>query len=73
MADMTWPAAIQKVLSASPTPLYYKQITERILEQGLRKKVGATRGLRETLRSRRQSSATAKTLPIDGWTKAHMN
>lgn len=42
MADMTWHAAIQKVLGASPTPLYYKQITERILEEGLRKKVGAT-------------------------------
>ena len=31
---MTWHAAIQEVLGASRTPLNYKQITERILEQG---------------------------------------
>lgn len=41
-AEMTWRKAIDKVLGASPTPLHYNEIAERILSQGLRQKVGAT-------------------------------
>jgi hypothetical protein len=42
MAELTWQKAIQKVLASSSTPLHYKEITERILEDGLRKNIGAT-------------------------------
>jgi len=42
MAELTWQKAIQKVLAYSPGPLHYKEITERILENGLRKNIGAT-------------------------------
>jgi hypothetical protein len=39
---MTWRKAIEKVLSNSPAPLHYKEITERIIADGLRKSLGAT-------------------------------
>lgn len=39
---MTWRKAIDKVLGASPTPLHYNEITQRIIEEGLRQKLGAT-------------------------------
>ena len=42
MAEMTWGQAIDTVLAASPTALHYKEITERIIAQGLRKSLGAT-------------------------------
>jgi hypothetical protein len=42
MAELTWQKAIQKVLAASPGPLHYKEITERILADGLRRNLGAT-------------------------------
>jgi len=43
MADeMTWRQAIEKVLAASPTPLHYTDITERIIAEKLRKSLGAT-------------------------------
>ena len=40
MAEMKWQDAIREVLGSSTTPLHYRQITDRILEQGLKKKVG---------------------------------
>jgi hypothetical protein len=40
--ELTWPQAIEKVLGASATPLHYKEITERIIADGLKKSVGAT-------------------------------
>jgi HB1, ASXL, restriction endonuclease HTH domain len=40
--ELTWPKAIAKVLGASPTPLHYKEITERIIALSLRKSLGAT-------------------------------
>jgi hypothetical protein len=40
--ELTWRKAINKVLSASPTPLNYKEITERIISDGLRQQLGAT-------------------------------
>ena len=42
MAEMTWQDAIREVLSSSTTPLHYREITEQILEKGLKRKVGAT-------------------------------
>jgi HB1, ASXL, restriction endonuclease HTH domain len=39
---MTWRKAIDKVLGSSATPLHYKEITERIIAEGLRKNLGAT-------------------------------
>ena len=42
MAELTWQKAIQKVLASSPGPIHYKEITERILEDGFRKNIGAT-------------------------------
>ncbi len=42
MADVTWHEAIRTVLSSSTTPLHYREIADRILEGGLRKKIGAT-------------------------------
>lgn len=42
MSDLTWQKAIQKVLAESSCPLHYKEITERILSDGLRKNIGAT-------------------------------
>jgi len=40
--ELTWPEAIKKVLASSPTPLHYKDITERIIAQSLRSSLGAT-------------------------------
>ncbi len=40
--ELTWPKAITRVLGASATPLHYKEITERIIAQALRKSLGAT-------------------------------
>lgn len=42
MADMTWHEAIRKVLDSSTTPLHFREITDRILEAGFKKTVGAT-------------------------------
>lgn len=42
MKNMTWPKAIATVLKAAGEPLHYREITERILQQGLKTKVGAT-------------------------------
>ena len=42
MADMKWQEAIQKILGSSPVALHYREITEKILEEGLRKSVGAS-------------------------------
>lgn len=42
MAELTWQKAIQKVLAASTGPLHYKEITDRILADGLRENIGAT-------------------------------
>jgi HB1, ASXL, restriction endonuclease HTH domain len=39
---LTWKKAIDQVLAASPTPLHYKDITERIISDGLRRNIGAT-------------------------------
>ncbi len=41
MAELTWQKAIQQVLAASAGPLHYKEITERILADGLRENIGA--------------------------------
>jgi len=41
-AELTWRKAIDKILSSSPTPLHYNEITERIISEGLRKNLGAT-------------------------------
>jgi HB1, ASXL, restriction endonuclease HTH domain len=38
----TWQKAIYTILSSSPTALHYKEITERIIAQSLRKSLGAT-------------------------------
>ena len=40
--DMTWIKAIEKVLSESEEAMHYKEIAEKIVADGLRKKVGAT-------------------------------
>jgi len=40
--ELTWRKAIVKVLSSSPTPLHYNEITEQIISEGLRTTVGAT-------------------------------
>lgn len=42
MTELTWQKAIQQVLAASTGPLHYKDITERILADGLRENIGAT-------------------------------
>jgi hypothetical protein len=42
MAELTWQKAIQEVLAASTGPLHYKEITDRILADGLRENIGAT-------------------------------
>lgn len=41
-SELTWRKAIDKVLGASPRPLHYNEITERIIADGLRLKLGAT-------------------------------
>jgi len=40
--ELTWRKAIDRVLSSSPTPLHYNEITQRIISEGLRKNLGAT-------------------------------
>lgn len=40
--EMTWQAAIKKILSDAGTALHYAEIAERIVTGGLRKNVGAT-------------------------------
>ena len=40
--ELTWREAIDKVLGASTTPLHYKEITDKILADGLRTNLGAT-------------------------------
>jgi hypothetical protein len=40
--EMTWREAIDTILGASATPLHYKDITERIIVDGLRRNLGAT-------------------------------
>lgn len=40
--ELTWKKAIDKVLAESSQPLHYKEITEKIISDGLRTKVGAT-------------------------------
>lgn len=40
--EMTWRAAIDNVLSASPTALHYQEIAKKIIAQGLRTSLGAT-------------------------------
>ncbi len=40
--EMTWREAIDRVLGASATPLHYKDITEKIISDGLRRSLGAT-------------------------------
>ncbi|MCX7425680.1 MAG: HTH domain-containing protein [Planctomycetia bacterium] len=39
--ELTWRKAIDKVLGESTRPLHYKEITERIIADGLRTKLGA--------------------------------
>jgi len=41
-SELTWRKAIDKVLSSSPIPLHYNEITEQIISEGLRKNLGAT-------------------------------
>jgi hypothetical protein len=41
-SELTWRKAIDKVLSASPTPLHYIEITDRIIAEKLRQSLGAT-------------------------------
>lgn len=41
-SELTWRKAIEKVLSASTTPLHYNEITEQITADGLRTNLGAT-------------------------------
>jgi len=52
--ELTWAEAINKVLGSSPTPLHYKEITERIIADGLRKNLGATPA--DTVKSRLNTS-----------------
>jgi len=40
--ELTWKKAIDKVLAASAQPLHYKEITEKIISDGLRTNLGAT-------------------------------
>lgn len=42
MKNLTWPKAIEAVLEASGEPLHVQEITDRILEQGLKRHGGAT-------------------------------
>jgi hypothetical protein len=41
-SELTWRQAIDKTLAASATPLHYNEITERIINEGLRTNLGAT-------------------------------
>ena len=40
--ELTWKEAINQVLGQFPGGLHYNEIAEKIIEQGLRKSVGAT-------------------------------
>ena len=40
--ELTWKKAIDKVLAGSSQPLHYKEITEKIISDGLRTSLGAT-------------------------------
>lgn len=40
--ELTWKKAIEKVLGESPGAVHYKDITEKIIEDGLRTSLGAT-------------------------------
>ena len=40
--ELTWREAIDRVLGSAPTPLHYKEITDRIIADGSRAKLGAT-------------------------------
>ncbi len=40
--ELTWRAAIDKVLGAATTPLHYKDIADKIIADGLRTSLGAT-------------------------------
>ncbi|WP_411183813.1 winged helix-turn-helix domain-containing protein [Pseudomonas sp.] len=40
--ELTWRAAIDKVLGVSTTPLHYKDITDKIIADKLRTSLGAT-------------------------------
>lgn len=40
--ELTWRKAIDKVLGASPKPLHYQEITQRIIADGLRHNLGVT-------------------------------
>lgn len=40
--ELTWRKAIEKILSAAPTAMHYKDITDRIVSAGLRVSLGAT-------------------------------
>lgn len=41
-AELTWRQAIDKVLEASPDPMHYSDIAQRIIEEKLRENLGAT-------------------------------
>jgi hypothetical protein len=41
-SELTWRKAIEKVLSASSTPMHYNEISEQIIAAGLRQSLGAT-------------------------------
>ena len=45
MAEMSWKDAVKKVLEDAGKPLHYTDITDRILDQGLKTKFGATPAL----------------------------
>jgi hypothetical protein len=40
--ELTWRKAIEKILADAPGALHYKDITDRIIENGFRKSLGAT-------------------------------
>ncbi len=40
--ELTWRKAIEKVLSEAPGAVHYKDLTDRIIEDGLRTSLGAT-------------------------------
>lgn len=40
--ELTWKKAIDKVFAASSQPFHYQEITERIISDGLRTRLGAT-------------------------------
>jgi len=40
--ELTWRKAIDKVLVSAPEPMHYKEITEQIIADGLRTRMGAT-------------------------------